>query len=69
MKLYLIIGDGGLNGPWPVSAHREPQDIKAAYRKWYDELTAQNMMHPYENGFVQYEINSDTLEVKEIDKS
>lgn len=65
--IYALIMDYGLNGNELVSVHAEEQDTQAAYRAWREAFERTSLMTPYENGMRQWAIDTETLEVREIE--
>lgn len=60
MKIYIIIGDYGLNGNHVEDVSLVQRDLSKFVKDINDQLTASKMMHPYMTGWTQWEIDVTT---------
>ena len=69
MKVYIIIGDYGLNGNWVEDVALEKKDLARFVKQHNDKLTQGKFMHPYMTGWSQWELDTETLERSEVDSA
>jgi hypothetical protein len=65
-KLFIIVGDCGLNGPWIEQVEKEPWTLEHM-RAEESRRRADKSLGTTFQDFMQYEIDTETLELKEID--
>ena len=64
-KLFIIIGDGGLNGPWLDEVSTKPWTLEHLHAE--DVKRRMDGSSGTMQGFMQYEIDTETHEIREID--